>query len=666
MVLRTILVGVATIVWASLGAAADDYVYDPRGDTFAERRQELFALQGAEPGHGAYASAARIVAGEEPDEGGIHDDLDKMDARKDCADFRLNGILRLLYEVGDGGALSPELLARAKRSILDFKYWPDEPGIDSMCTWSENHYIMYTAGGYLAGQLFPDDVFTNSGQTGREKMAICRPRVLRWMDLRYRAGFSEWLSNCYYDEDLTPLLNLVDFCEDDEIVRRASMIVDLLFADMALNSFHGAFGSTHGRAYANHKQWPRHESTASAQRLAFGMNVFHPGNMTVNCLALSRRYQIPRVLCEIATDFTTPAMVNRQRMGIRLEQLRHWGLSPRRLEDGVLLYGMECQGHPRIINLTMRMLDEYNWWENRFFEGFKKQRKLIETARRFRLMRPVTLVFRHDTTRNVLEEANIYTYRTPDYMLSTAQDYRKGFGGAQQHIWQATLGPETTCFTTHPVDEEGGSPGYWTGTGSLPRAAQVENVAVVLYKVRTRRGLYITHKELFTHAWFPQDRFDQVVENGPWVFGRKGDAYLALWSQQPTPWQTEREGDKDRELIAPGTENVWICEMGRRAVDGPFETFVARLAGAAITTDGLRVTYESPSQGRLEFSWRTPLRRNGRVVPLRDYPRYDNPYGHAPFPGSEIRFEHNGEWLRLDWENVKREVSSFGSVPLAR
>ena len=28
-------------------------------------------------------------------------------------------------------------------------------------------------------------------------------RILRWLDLRFRTGFSEWLSHVYYDEDLT-------------------------------------------------------------------------------------------------------------------------------------------------------------------------------------------------------------------------------------------------------------------------------------------------------------------------------------------------------------------------------------------------------------------------------------------------------------------------------
>ncbi len=75
-----------------------------------------------------------------------------------------------------------------------------------MCSWTENHYILFSSAAYLAGQLFPGELFSNSGEAGFQKMDKNRPRILRWLDLRFRTGFSEWLSHVYYDEDLTALL----------------------------------------------------------------------------------------------------------------------------------------------------------------------------------------------------------------------------------------------------------------------------------------------------------------------------------------------------------------------------------------------------------------------------------------------------------------------------
>jgi len=640
-------------------ADLETYAYEPLAMGYEERRQAYLEYHTDHPGKGPYAETARILLGRKPDEGCIDAALRQMDDRKDCADFRLNAILRLLYQAGNSPSLSDALRTRIKESVLGFKYWPDEPGIDSMCYWSENHFVMYAGGGYLAGQLFPDDTFRNSGQTGREKMAVCRPRILRWLDLRYRLGFSEWLSNNYYVHDLAPLLNLVDFCQDDDIAQGAAMVVDLLLADMALNSFHGAFGSTHGRAKGVAKKWASREATASIAKVAFGMNTFRLGSSGALALALSEEYRMPRVLYEIATDLDRPAMVHRQRAGYRIEEAKRWGLDRKRLEDGMTFLCLEAHTHPKTINLTMRMLDEYNWWENDFFKPFKKQRRLVQTAHRFGVLPLVIRYYKRDVTRTLLEEVNIYTYRTPEYMLSTAQDYRKGYGGSQQAIWQATLGPETTCFTTHPVGAEDYSPTEWTGSGSLPRVAQVENVVIAIYDIFTRSGMYVTHDLLLTHAWLPKDKFDEIQEHGGWVFARKGDGYLALWSKQPCHWQTEPGEDQDRELIAPGKKNIWICELGRRATDGGFRPFVERISRADIKAHRSRVAYDSPSQGRLEFSWRGSLRQNGERVPLDDYARYDNPYGQCPFPGDDIRLECNEEWLLLNWAARAREASSF-------
>ena len=197
-----------------------------------------------------------------------------VEGRKDCSDFVLHALLRLLYQFNVHPRLSPHLYERVFATVLGFKYWPDEPGEDSMCTWTENHQILFASAAYLAGQHFPDERFSNSGQSGHEKMAQARPRILRWLDLRERTGFSEWLSNVYYDEDLTALLSLLDFCEDAEMREKARRVIDLILLDIALNSFRGVFGSTHGRSYAIAKMQPAQEATSALCKLLFGMGSF--------------------------------------------------------------------------------------------------------------------------------------------------------------------------------------------------------------------------------------------------------------------------------------------------------------------------------------------------------------------------------------------------------
>ena len=273
-----------------------------------------------------YYELLRLSAGGIPHEGILLGACGYIDQRKDCSDFVLHSLLRLLYQFNVHPRLSPHLYEQVFASVVHFKYWPDEPGLNSMCTWTENHQILFASAAYLAGQLYPEELFENAGHTGMEKMALARPRILRWLDLRLRTGFSEWLSNVYYDEDLTALLNLLDFCGDEEIRGKAGQVIELILLDMALNSFQGVFGSSHGRSYAIAKMHAGEEATSAAGKLLFGMGSFSsPDAMSAVCFALSPRFSLPEWIFKIANDSASAEMENTQRMGLRLDQAGQWG-----------------------------------------------------------------------------------------------------------------------------------------------------------------------------------------------------------------------------------------------------------------------------------------------------------------------------------------------------
>lgn len=690
------------------GWTADVRTTEPYG-SFESRREELLAHIRRNPAPNntkmAYYELARWAAGGEPYLGVFHAAMDFIDARKDCSDFVLHSIIRLLYQfptINDqqstiNDQLATELFERARETALNFKYWPSEAGIDSMCTWTENHHILFASAAYLVGQKFPDAVFTNSGRTGKEMMALNRPRILRWLDLRFHTGFSEWLSHVYYDEDLTALLSLVDFVdpagEGEEIAAKSKMVIDLILLDMALNSFRGVFGSTHGRAYENTKKWAGNEGTADTMKLLFGMGEYSGfDNMSAINFALSPNYRMPPVIAAAAQDTERPEMENRQRMGIKLSEAEKWGINPNNqqavvndqfptlsepFEDGMVLLTLESYLHPRNIELTLDMFDAFNWWGNSFFSDFVPYKKLLSVLRKTGLLKPMARFFEWDLCRNTREEVNITTYRTPDYMLSCAQDYAPDCGrrgGDQQHIWQATLGGDAVCFTTHPARIAGVTPNYWAGSGQLPRAAQVKNVLFCIYNLHNKPALYVPTKLFYTHAWLPRDQFDEVIEQEGWIFARKGEGYLALHSQHPYFWKDETTHrqvdvrgidkhesadypeDVNREIIVPGKRNVWICELGRREVDGEFAAFVARISATDLHFDGLEVAYDSPSAGKLAFGWESPLRQNGQSLQLHDYPRYDNPYVRAAFAAQKIDVALGEQRLRLNWETGERFI----------
>jgi hypothetical protein len=329
----------------------------------------------------------------------------------------------------------------------------------------------------------------------------------------------------------------------------------------------------------------------------------------------------------------------------------------------------EADLHPKTAALTMKLFDAFNWWENDFFPEFRPYKGLLSILGKLRLLAVLSRILEKDICRNMRDEPNIYTYRTPDYMLSTAQDHRAGFGGDQHHIWQATLGLDAVCFTTHPAKIEGLSPNYWSGSGILPRAAQYKNLTIVIYYTKKIPALYVPIRFFFTHAWLPKDKFDDVSERKDWIFARKADGYLALRSQKPYFWNKESDEpdltfihgkfpeDMNREIIADGAHNIWICQMGSKGDDGGFEQFIDRICSADLTFRRLEVEFQSPGNGLVRFGWDGPLSVDGVKIPLQDYPRYDNPYVQAKFDSTKIRVSAGDHQLDLNWESGERVTS---------
>ena len=108
---------------------------------------------------------------------------------------------------------------RSSSGSSAFKYWytePTPPGlIDNKYYWSENHRIIFHTLEYLAGQAFPKARFDNDGRTGAEHRAHAKQLIDDWIAEKARFGFTEWHSDVYYQKDVTPLLSLVEWADDE-------------------------------------------------------------------------------------------------------------------------------------------------------------------------------------------------------------------------------------------------------------------------------------------------------------------------------------------------------------------------------------------------------------------------------------------------------------------
>ncbi len=247
---------------------------------------------------------------------------------------------------------------------------------------------------------------------------------------------------------------------------------------------------------------------------------------------------------------------------------------------------------------------------------------------------------------NAAQGANLAAYKTPDYLLASAQSYCPGEQGQGEQVWQATLGPGALVFTNHPGssgDSESHLPGFWRGNGILPRAAQWKDALLCIYDVPETASLG------FTHAFFPTSAFDEYVLKKGWAFARKGSAYLALSAANGLTL-VQRGPYAYRELRSAGRQNAWACQMGRAARDGDFAAFQAKVLAQPFefATGIARLT--TLGGDRLELDWQGPFTVNQIEQPLSGFHHYENLYTVVDFPCTSMTLQVGEDALRLNLE----------------
>lgn len=540
---------------------------------------------------------------------------DSVDARHDCADFRLITLVKVLYAWPQ--LLSESTRRRCEQTVLAFKYWLDEPGIDDMCYWSENHQVLFATCEYLAGQLFPDHIFPNLGVNGRRRRERGRARLLAWLDDRFRHGFIEWLSNTYYEEDVAALSVLIDHAEDSDLVARATVVLDLLMLDMALHRFGGRFVASAGRAYEHQKIDPAYADVNDILDNAFGTGIRPDLSRVSAVFVLRDRYRVPETIRRIAAApeaFTVTA---------------HHGLDLLEAASGdpetavVRLWAMESFTDPGSIRVTASAMRRWELRHNMFLRPLARfvswPARLLPAA--VRLLNPVTQGV-------TIHRANVQTCRDPHWLLSSAQRYHPREFGDQQHLWQASLPGDINVFATHPgawqMAESGlrGAPGRWVGNGRNPDVAQHHNLLLAVHDLGGRRGYLEAPRARYTHLWFPVERFDEVRTGRTWVCGRVADSLIGVRSARPL----RRAG---HEFVQSGRLTAYAVVCSDTSRSGDLDAFTAHLCGGEL------------SVGRQRTSWRLPpgetaaelvLHRNGNFVVdgnvrPSEYPRLDSPFG---------------------------------------
>ncbi len=575
--------------------------------------------------------------------------LSYIDSQYDVSDFRLAKIVRILYEYPD--AVPDSIMPKVKSTILGFRYWMDEPGENSMCYWSENHQILFTSGEYLLGQLYPDEVFTNDGLTGKQHMEKAEVRINDWLEMRWRYGFSEFYSNVYYSEDIGGMINLIDFAKNDSISTKTMIIMDLLMYDIASQSIDNMFVSSSGRAYERSRKGGEYAVLGGLTKYLWEGIPYSKGHMTFG-LTTSKKYKVPPVILEIGKDKNN--VVIKQCNGLNVDELKPEGYFGTDNRSIMMQWGMEAFTNPEIIRNTMSYIRKNRMFSNAFLTPISVID--ITIVKLFHLEPQISEILKSPADGAAIQKSNTYTYKTKYYSLYTVQDYFPGSYANQNHICGMNLGNSFSIFHTHPAYPPGSknkSPNYWVGYGHLPHAVQDSSVSLAIYNLPDKKG-YMEKKLLYyTHAYFPTEKFDstKIIDN--YAFGKKDDAYCVFIGKNNF---SLRENTTD-DLFQKGKQTFWITEAGSKDEDGSFNNFCKRILQNKISFDTSNVILNYKSKGK-EFSLRfgDDFTINKKIINT-NYNRYDSPYIKAKRKAETLEFKYNNKFLHLDFNKLERDYN---------
>ncbi|MGI5854499.1 MAG: hypothetical protein ACOX8I_09305 [Bacillota bacterium] len=282
---------------------------DPGFERFGARRQtalELLAEQG-DP-----LALYRLKRFNEINEEKITEMCERIEQRADCADFDLLPLLWMVWEDRDIKKLGDNFHAKIKKAALGFRYWVDEPGTSSMFYCSENHRIAFHVCEYLAGLLYPTDLFTNSGQNGMYHSLKGRMHLIEWLDQRCRMGFDEPHSDTYLPITLSAILVLREVLPREEYPLRnmVNVLLDFMSFLFAVSSFDGIMATPRGRSYNVPLRTKLLSNIGGVFWMMFG-NSSTNRNRLPSELAFSY-YVPPKGICELAYNQTPATFTYKQ------------------------------------------------------------------------------------------------------------------------------------------------------------------------------------------------------------------------------------------------------------------------------------------------------------------------------------------------------------------
>ena len=574
----------ACLILCASGAAAE------ASAEFEARRQRLLDVASAETETSFFAAAARIAQG--VDLGTAYGMIDSL-----TRDHVMGGMFYAYTLVGTYLLTRDKLPDSLHQKIRDAyrnrtMYRGD----------TENHWVMYYTGLYLASQTWPGEPGEAwfNGKSSEENFRESAAWLEQWMTITTTIGQGEFDSPTYSTVFLTPMLVLQEFAADTIVRRRAQMMVDLLFVDFAAEHLGGNYGGGHSRDYPDDIINPLSAPSTMWAWLYFGQPEFEQWNETryrprhrtswETVLGALVSYRLPEIIRLIATDRSEP-YVHRETKRVR----------------NIIRFGTEM--NPPVY--------KYAYVTREFILG-SLQGGILQPIQQHTW----DVTFVSDKPNNTIFSLHPFV---------SGKELAMFFPEEQQF-----LADEVNRY--HLVYT---SPDKWNSSSPYEQTFQHRNALIVLYDIP--EGVRHGHID----AFFPRTLKRHRVGGGGWIICQGGETFVGIFPIKPYEWIEENVNWR---LRSSHGRNGLIVEVVPAASFASFDAFTSALERSRIDLDSFEddrtVSYTTLEGDRMTFTFDGPRMLNGQEVSFPRDRLFDGPFIQSRRGSGVITLRH-GRLIRV-------------------
>jgi hypothetical protein len=537
---------------------------------FEQRRQRLIDVVSQERDRGFFTVAAKFLAGR--DKAFALAMLDSL-----TTDESIGGMFYSYTAIGTylrlRDQLPDSLLQKIRQAYRGRTMYRGD---------TENHWVAYYTGLYLAAQTWPNEDRSQwfNGKSSIENFKEAEEWLNRWMNTTATIGQGEFDSPTYFTVFMTPMLTLFDYAKDPVMKRKAQMTADLLFADFAAEHLDGNYCGGHSRDYPDDIVNPLSAPAALWAWLYFGepnMELWqesryrprYRGGWETVFGAMSS-YRLPDVIYAMATD--------RSKAYVHTETKR---------TRNVIRFGQEK--NPPVY--------KYMYMTHDYAVG----------SLQGGILQPI-----QQHTWDV-------TYRSdkPNNTIFTLHPFYSG-----KEL--AMFFPEEQKFLADDVNRYHlvyTDPNKWNSSSPYEQTFQHKNAIIVLYNIDKDAN----HQHI--DGFFPKNLDDRTEHPSGWIFCRAGSVYVAFFPLRPYEWIEEKINWRWR---SKALKNGIVCEVGSADEDSTFEAFKNKVVQSRPVIDDsgddVTVNYQARMGDMMNFTFGGARRLNGKSIDFKAYKLFNGPF----------------------------------------